>query len=99
MDSGSDESQLGRWSWIRIGNPDKCTRIVIAYNPVDPGRVDGAGGTVWEQHCRYFDKQGISEISPRTKFFQDLTDQIASWRSAKEEVILCIDANENVYSG
>ena len=97
LDTGSDETDLGRWCWIKLGGGGKTTRIVTAYQPCDPGK-DTAGETVWDQHQRYFEARGDGR-SPRTIFFEDLTAQLLLWKAGGEEIILFADLNENVYTG
>ena len=70
LDTGSDETDLGRWCWIKLGGGGKTTRIVTAYQPCDPGK-DTAGETVWDQHQRYFEARGDGR-SPRTIFLRTL---------------------------
>jgi hypothetical protein len=36
IDSGSDLTGLGRWCWIQIGGGGKNTRVVTAYQPMNP---------------------------------------------------------------
>ena len=93
--SGSDYTGLGRWCWQLIKKGDKTTRVVVAYQPGEPGR-DSKGYTVFEQHQRYFEARGDFR-SPRTIFFQQLISQLLLWKAAGEEIILCGDFNENVY--
>ena len=97
INTGSDNSGLGRWAWVLLSSREKRTRIVVAYQPCTPAR-SSKGGTVFEQHQRHFQQCGDFR-SPRSIFYDDLTSQLASWRRNKEEIILCGDFNENVYTG
>ncbi|KAL3788945.1 hypothetical protein HJC23_000229 [Cyclotella cryptica] len=94
---GSDNTGLARWSWIRIGATTRSTRVVCGYLPCKPGKA-ARGHTVWEQHCRYFQARGDFRC-PSAIFVDDLAMQLATWRSNGEEIILCIDANQDVYRG
>ena len=68
LDTGVDDTGLGRWSWIRlgagVGEAMTITRIVVAYQPCEPG-CNSKGKTVFEQHQRYFEAKGDFR-SPRT---------------------------------
>ena len=97
IDSGTDFTGLGRWTWILVGSGDKRTRIVVAYQPSKPTKTS-KGQTVFEQHQRYFQPRGDFR-SPRTILFEQLTDQLLAWRNSNEEIILCGDFNEHVYTG
>ena len=97
LDLGTDTSGLGRWSWLRIGSNGVITRVVSAYLPCKP-RNNSAGKTVWDQHRRYFQSKG-DFWRPSDICFHDLISFLRDCRLLGEEIILCIDANENVYSG
>ena len=94
---GCDTTGLARWSWLKVGTEEKSTRVVCGYLPCKPGN-SARGHTVWEQHARYFQAHGDFR-HPSTIFIDDLAKQIATGRADGEEVILCIGANQDVYSG
>jgi hypothetical protein len=96
-DSGSDPTGLGRWTWIKLGNGTPTTRLLCGYLPCKPGR-SSRGRTVWEQHKRFFESRGDFRY-PSTIFVEDITNEIVKWRLAGEEVVLAIDANQDVYGG
>ena len=103
LDSGKDETGLGRWAWILVGTPDRRTRIVTAYRPVKPPwsilRDRRLGWhKVWNQHRRYFRKKGIAG-SPRELFVTHLVEQLLEWRSQGDEIVLFLDANEHAVTG
>ena len=100
---GQDPTGLGRWSWFRVGSPDRSTRIISAYRPTKPGNAkssDTKAGwyKVWAQHSRYFRKRCV-EGNPLQLFDRDLIHQMKEWRARGDEIILFIDANESVYDG
>ena len=97
IETGCDHHNLGRWTWILVGEGSTRTRFVVAYQPCDPGK-DTAGETVWDQHARYFEALGDGR-SPRTIFFEQLVSQLLIWKSQKEAIVLMGDFNEHVYSG
>lgn len=98
IDTGSDTTKLGRWSWILFGIGEVRTRVIVAYQPSKPPRTS-KGGTVWDQHMNYFTPRGQIGISPRTLFYEHLTAQLKAWKAAGEELLLFGDFNENVYTG
>jgi hypothetical protein len=55
-------------------------------------------GTIAAQHKRYFQKKGNFN-KPREIFSAQLITQLRAWRVAGEEVILFINANNNVFMG
>ena len=61
------------------------------------GRI---GQTVWEQHVPFYKEvEGIEEPHPRALFDEYLFGSIKKWRSKGEEIVLVIDASEDVYKG
>ena len=56
---GQDPTGLGRWCSMLIKSESKTVRMVVAYRPTRPTSLRRRGtrklgGTVWEQHERYF---------------------------------------------
>ena len=74
VDTGVDDSKLGRWSWSLMGaagnEEKKMTRVVVAYQPCKPGK-NTKGTTVFEQQQRYFEARGDFCL-PRTIFVEQL---------------------------
>ena len=56
LETGTDSTGLGRWSWIVVGQGETRTRIVVAYNP--GGKKDSAWRTVFDQQSVHFEAQG-----------------------------------------
>ena len=85
--------------------PSQDLIVISAYRPNPPG--DGES-TVWAQHRLYFNErqhvQGTDgrkrqrRINPRTAFVTDLVTAIRQWRSEGCEIILGVDANEDLSS-
>ena len=97
VEVGRDHSGLGRYSWIRLGNGKNHTRVVSGYVPCRPGR-NSKGRTVWDQAVRYF--QAIGDFRPPADILiDDLASLISGWRKDGDEVVLALDANQDVYSG
>lgn len=94
FDSGSDPSGLGRWSWTRYrGRGNVTLRIISAYRPCDSqGPL-----TVYAQHQNFFDDQDVDGC-PRSLFITHLLTEIDAWTQLGDQIILLIDANEDIRS-
>ena len=91
-----DPTGLGRWVVITLrGSDGFTTRIVCGYNPCGSGKANS--GTVYQQHRRFFLTQRRSTTCPRVKFREDLLAQLFEWREKGDRLIVCLDANEDVY--
>jgi hypothetical protein len=94
-ESGRDDTGLERWVVITLsGNDGFTTRIVCGYNPCGNGRLDT--GTVYAQHRRFLLNRGCLEC-PRVKFRHDLVALLTRWREEGDRLIVCLDANEDIY--
>jgi hypothetical protein len=105
-EGGQDATGLGRWSFIRLrgksvasaeltkdrANYSRDLVVVSAYRPNPPGT---GPATVWAQQKNFFNLQH-NDIDPREAFVRDLIDAITKWRSDGCEVILGVDANEDL---
>jgi hypothetical protein len=97
IDSGINTTGLGRWCWVCVGLGSKKTRIVMAYQPSNPGS-SSAGTTVKDQHSRYFCALGNAR-SLCTIFFKQLVSQLIICKSVDNNIVLMGDFNENIYTG
>ena len=92
--TGADLTGLGRWSWILFeGKSRHLTRIISAYVPCKSS--DKRHQTVYNQHKRYFWKRGIQRC-PRKLMHIHLVHQIKTWQESGENIVLMVDANENL---
>jgi len=92
---GCDEV-LGRWSYLEmVGQHDKRFIIASAYR-VGPQDFDATTNTSTAQQTRLLQQQGILNPNPRQQFVTGLIRQITKWRQQEKEVLICMDANENV---
>ena len=94
---GRDPSGLGRWTFIRIqgkvvDGQAKDLVVVSAYRPNKPNQ---GSSTVHAQHSQYFRSTG-KKRNPRQAFLTDLRKAIQTWRNEGCEVIVGVDANEDV---
>lgn len=97
MSEGSrDELGLGRWVVMTLrGDENTVTRIVCGYNPC--GNDKPNSNTVYQQHRRYFINKEDSLVCPRVRFREDLIKKLLQWRTEGCRLIVCLDANENIY--
>ena len=95
--SGSDRFGLGRWTWQLIRGKTINTRVITAYRPCLSNRDDS--NTAYAQQKRYFHFVAREEICPRQAFLRDLSAEIIAWQERGEQIILMLDANEDLNSG
>jgi hypothetical protein len=102
MSRGYDDSNLGRWSWIRLqGRGNSHIRVISAYRPCIS--QNGASSVLnqhynhWSLQKRFNAKDEI--IDPRIAFYQDLGAALDTWMSMGDQIIIGIDANEDVRYG
>ena len=95
--SEKDITGLGRWTTMLLkGGTGVQTRIICGYNPCRSNRQDN--GTSYSQQRRYQIWQQQDHITcPRVKFREDLGKLLKEWRAAGDKLIVCLDANENIY--
>ena len=95
-ESGRDETGLGRWVVMTFrGKGGLTTRVVSSYNPCY--NKNQASKTSYQQHRRYLLLKENDDTCPRTRFRQDLVRQLKTWRENGDRLIVCMDANENIY--
>ena len=96
-DSGTDPSNLGRWSWYLLeGEEGVRTRVVTAYAPC--GSAASKKETYYKQQVRYITEKAL-HTNPKAMFREDLLDQLRKWRADGDRVVLMMDANEDVIDG
>ena len=89
---GVDPRGLGRWTWIRCGEENKLhTTFFSVYRPCVPST--SAGSTTYDQHLRHL---GAKE--PREALLEDLTAEIKVFQEKGDNIIVGMDANENIKS-
>jgi hypothetical protein len=96
--SGRDDLGLGRWMYILFCCTNNTVTLVICgYSPCANKKKDS--GTVYQQHRRHLINMLGDDTCPWTRFREDLLRQMRRWRQARERLILCLDANKNIYLG
>jgi hypothetical protein len=92
-----DETGLGRWSIMTLKGVGVCTRIVCGYNPCYNNTNNPNSTTTYQQHRRYFRPRNEFKC-PRTLFREHLIQLLSKWRSEGDRLIVCLDANEDIYT-
>jgi len=94
-ETGKDPSGLGRWSVMTLKGDGVRTRVVCGYNPCGNGKLNS--GTTYQQQRRYFISKDKDLTCPRKRFHDDLIRQLEKWRLDGDRLIVCMDANEDIY--
>jgi hypothetical protein len=87
---GKDRQGLGRWSFAKIASHKEKLVIITAYRPC---KAYGPA-TAWMQQWSLLQGQGVQNPDPIKCFYDDLSAELAKWRSEGAEIILMLDANE-----
>jgi hypothetical protein len=93
--SKKDETGLGWWSVMTFKGDRGRTRVICRYNPCYNNNRDSS--TSYQQHRRFFVTRHKDLTCPRTKFWEDLVSQLQRWREDGDRLIVCLDANEDIY--
>jgi len=92
---GSDKL-LGRWSYLEFVGQHGMRLFVVSAYRVCNKEFDAMTITATAQQTRLLLKQGIQQPDPKTQFITDLILQVKTWRTAGAEVLIGMDANEDV---
>jgi hypothetical protein len=96
--SGRNDLGLGRWTFMRFVGDDKIvTRVICGYSPCANKKKDL--GTVYQQHCQHLINKLKDDTCLRAWFRKDLICHMKKWQKEGERLILCVDANKNIYCG
>ena len=94
--SGREDSGLGRWVvMVFRGSNGITTRIVCGYNSCYNKKKQSK--TSYQQARRYFITKEKDLTCPRKRFRDDLVKQLKQWRADGDRLIVCLDANEDIY--
>jgi exonuclease III len=97
-ESGRDDLGLGRWTHMKFkGDDNISTRVICVYSPCANKKKDS--GTVYQQHCWHLINTLKKDTCPQAQFCEDLLRQLKQWHKDGEHLILCMDANKNIYRG
>ena len=95
IETGQDETGLGRWTWQRYrGKANHTVRIIVGYRPCLNRTLSGS---VYSQHRKYFQDKEI-DACPRKLFLDDLCADIVNWMATGDKIIFMGDLNEDVRS-
>jgi hypothetical protein len=94
--SGVDPSGLGRWTFMEFRSADGHSTIVLSgYVPCKNNRPNT--GTTYQQHRRHLVNKLHCLDCPRERLLADLKQELSKWRDQGKNVIVCLDANEDIY--
>jgi hypothetical protein len=90
-----DATTLGRWSGVKLfTNFGQPFNIITAYQPTTS---DGLHST-FQQQAHHFRCKGMKNPNPRKLMLTHLEQLIQEFNNKKEETILMINANDNLFS-
>jgi len=91
-----NDSHLGCWSYMKfIGKNDKWLIVISAYRVCNQ-QFDAASQTMTAQQIRLLQACSIACPKPQKIFLDDIIQQIKQWWNTNHEIILCMDANDNI---
>jgi hypothetical protein len=90
-EKGNDASGLGRWSYLIINSNKKKLAVITAYKPC---KAQGPNTSWTQQWLLLREKQ--KDPDPIQEFYKDLGETLKQWRTTNHEIILMIDANEEI---
>ncbi len=92
---GKDETGLGQWSVMTFKGESGRTQVICGYSPCYNKNTKSS--TAYQQHRRYFVTQKKDLTCHRTKFKEDLVSQLQQWCKEGNRLIVCLDANKDIY--
>ncbi len=96
--SEKDISGLGRWAIMLLrGSAGVQTRIICGYNPCRSNRQDNSMSYAQQRRHQIWHSQDHITC-PRVKFREDLGRLLREWRAAGDRLVVCLDANNNIYA-
>ena len=96
--SGMDCTGLARWSYMTFSGRDQhITTVLVGYNPCRT--TPGKHSTSYQLQRAYWTMSAQETTCPRKKFTEDLMSLLIKWRQEGRRLIICLDANDNVYNG
>ena len=92
--TGQDPSGLGWWARYR-GRQGISLRVVTAFRPV----LNTSGAlSVWTQQKSNFEAKDVDRC-PRDIFIVDILKEVQTWKEEGDQIVIRIDANEDVRTG
>jgi hypothetical protein len=97
LESGADTTGMGRWVWtLFTGKNDVKIRVISGYRP-NPDTTDRTGSVYSQQERRL--RSLNDDRDPRRAFVKDLEEQLDSWITQGNLILLGLDANDNIRTG
>ena len=94
--SGKDDTGLGRWVVMVFQVPKGIkTRILCGYSSCYNKEMESR--TSYQQQHRYLVLKEKYRTCPRKRLHDDLIRQLQDWREEVDRIILCMDANRDIY--
>ena len=95
VERGEDATNMGRWNYVTIqGKNDRRVNIITGYR-CGPHRIKNMGSTTaFFQQYTIMRENGDYNPSPAKQFLDDLSILVSTKIEKDEEIILCMDANE-----
>ena len=90
LEAESDESGLGRWSWVCLDGKQTKLYVISAYR-VQQENSDGIN-TTYTQQKKILRMKGHKDTNPRKQWITDLTSKINRWKN-DGEIMLMTDIN------
>ena len=95
--SGKDDTGSGRWFYMTFcGSEGINNQVVCGYNPCYNNKKEL--NTSSQQHQQFFITKQKDRTCPRNRFREDLIAQLKQWREDGDQIIVCLDTNENIYN-
>ena len=96
--TGKDPSGLGRWTWIEFqGANELRSRVYTAYR-TGHKPAKSKLTTVYDQQMRFIRRNNLN-CEPRDLFDKDIMTEIEKQQANNIQIVLMIDANENIETG
>ena len=97
-EKGQDPSGLGRWCYYTFIGKNKTKLIIIcAYRYCQGQRIENVGeSTSFSQQYSLLRQKGIEKPDPQGQFITDMRKFVQDKLDDNYEVLLCLDANEEM---
>jgi len=94
--SHGTDKLLGRWSYLEFGGKHGMHLFIASAYCVCNQPFDATTITSTAQQTHLLLQQGVPNPDPKTQFITDLISQVQQWRASGAEVLIGMDANEDV---
>jgi hypothetical protein len=94
-ESGIDDTGLGCWLVMTLQGDGVRMRVVGGYKTC--GNMKLNSGTSYQQHRHFLMTHRKDLTCPRKQFHDDLMIQLDKWQQEGDRLVVCLDANEDIY--